>query len=801
MRLTMTNQKDRFNYRHAGKVALVGVALAMTSACTSDDNAALFHYETADAYRGGNLWDTWWKVPDVKVGIEPGAEDSELPADNPLYATNTAGNQRSGSQTWRCKECHGWDYKGVDGAYGGGSHNTGFPGVFNTKNYTVDGLFTAIRDGKGIGSDHAYSSVMSDSDIADLVKFIVEGTYDSDTLVNADKTVTGDVEIGADTYGAKCASCHGADGEKINFKAGNYASEFVADIASDNPWEFIHKVRFGQPDGEMPNGATHGFVFEDIKNLAAYVQTLSTPGLEGASVARGGVLWDAWWNVNGADEPTTTNPLYLNASYNTLGGAKTGSTTWRCKECHGWDYKGVNGAYATGSHATGIAGVFAATDRTAQEFIDIIGAGKLPDGTTQAGHAFVGDGLMSEGDVKDLALFIKKGLVESDDIISIATKRAKGSAVSGRGRYDGNCRTCHGINGLRINFAHDDGVGDTESVATVARDNPWELAHKIRFGQPGSDAEATEMEETFGLVTGHMPNAADAEYSEADIGSIVAYAQSLPDSQERGGQLWDTWWKDGDVVSAHEPGTTDSPFSATNPFYADNAFKDFPTNATPNTRSGSQTWRCKECHGWDAKGRDGAYGTGSHATGFIGIFSSTKTDEELYAAIADGDFDGDGVADDWGQLDASWAGAHSFATVLGADDETANPAIRDLIRYMRGLFDEAVELINADKTIIVAFDPGTMLERTRDASDFLGSVTFDATCAGCHGTNGRAINFKEGDGGEEYIGDIANDNPWELLHKIRHGQPDTDPLMPNAAGAYLDVDDMADLLLFTKKLP
>src|SRR3989304_10438538 len=68
--------------------------------------------------RGGQLYDEWWAV----LGTEAPA------ADQPLWATQTT-NTRSGGDTWRCKECHGWDYKGKDGAYGSGSHLTGFFGV------------------------------------------------------------------------------------------------------------------------------------------------------------------------------------------------------------------------------------------------------------------------------------------------------------------------------------------------------------------------------------------------------------------------------------------------------------------------------------------------------------------------------------------------------------------------------------------------------------------------------------------------------------------------------------------------
>ena len=76
------------------------------------------------------------------------------------------------------------------------------------------------------------------------------------------------------------------------------------------------------------------------------------------AIARGGLLYDKWWAVLELDAPDGTHPAYPAA------GKKKGSSTWRCKECHGWDYKGEDGACAKGSHysvTTGVGGV-AGTD-------------------------------------------------------------------------------------------------------------------------------------------------------------------------------------------------------------------------------------------------------------------------------------------------------------------------------------------------------------------------------------------------------------------------------------------------------
>lgn len=45
-------------------------------------------------------------------------------------------------------------------------------------------------------------------------------------------------------------------------------------IAIENPWEFQHKVRFGQPGTDMPLLAKESMTLEALANLGAYVQSL-----------------------------------------------------------------------------------------------------------------------------------------------------------------------------------------------------------------------------------------------------------------------------------------------------------------------------------------------------------------------------------------------------------------------------------------------------------------------------------------------------------------------------------------------
>jgi thiosulfate dehydrogenase len=189
-----------------------------------------------------------------------------------LWKTQTT-NTRTGADTWRCKECHGWDYKGVDGAYGAGSHQTGFPGIRDAASMSSEDLTAWLTGAKN--SDHDFSPVLDEAYINALVTFVQKETLDSAAYINADKTVNGDAARGKVKFEKTCAACHGTDGKKINF--GNDAEpEFVGTLAADNPWEFFHKVSFGQPGEPMPTGIGLGYTMDDRANLAAYAQTLPT---------------------------------------------------------------------------------------------------------------------------------------------------------------------------------------------------------------------------------------------------------------------------------------------------------------------------------------------------------------------------------------------------------------------------------------------------------------------------------------------------------------------------------------------
>ncbi|MHC4972227.1 MAG: c-type cytochrome [Planctomycetota bacterium] len=429
---------------------LVGLALVFLLGACNSGSTAPPQGPIGDSARGALMYDKWWTINGA----------TEPTTDHPAYP---AAGQKTGSTTWRCKECHGWDYLGAAGAYGDmtNSHFTGIAGVMGAMTDPPQTIFDAIKS----GPNHDFSAVLSDDDVWDLVAFIVNGLVDMPTLIDpATDVAQGNVATGGTLYDglAQCTNCHGPDGFLIDFGGG----DGVVHVASGNPWETLHKIRWGHPGSAMPSAVVDGLTTQQQVDILAYSQTL-LPGT--ASAGRGGLLYDKWWTINGATEPTTDHPAYPIPP-----GQKTGSTTWRCKECHGWDYLGAAGAYGdmANSHFTGIAGVWMARNDFPPDLFDAIKSGPTHDFSA----------VLSDGDVWDLVAFVRNGMLDMQNHIDPGTDMALGNAGDGQTLYEGSaqCSVCHGTDGKLIDFGGGDGVGD------VATSNPWETLHKIRWGHPGS---------------------------------------------------------------------------------------------------------------------------------------------------------------------------------------------------------------------------------------------------------------------------------------------------------------------------
>jgi len=183
--------------------------------------------------------------------------------------------------------------------------------------------------------------------------------------------------------------------------------------------------------------------------------------------ARGARLYDNWMTAMLHPKPEENHPAYPSV------GRKRGYPTWRCKECHGWDYKGAEGTSGKSSnHFTGIKGL---RDMVGMEPDDI------REKIMAKEHGFNEEHLPFEAQ-KLLSLFLSKGQIDMDHYIDRKTGKAKGSVKHGGPFYQTLCAVCHGTDGKDINFAS---AKYPSYVGTVCAESPWQALHKIRYGQPG----------------------------------------------------------------------------------------------------------------------------------------------------------------------------------------------------------------------------------------------------------------------------------------------------------------------------
>jgi thiosulfate dehydrogenase len=181
---------------------------------------------------GGLLYDNW-----------PSELGKSIERTHPSYPS--VGKQK-GAGTWRCKECHGWDYKGKAGAYAKGSHYTGISGIRSYANVDPLEVVKILEN-----DEHAFGDMLDDNSLDALALFVSLGQIDVDLYINRKTRKTiGDPANGGRIYLATCIKCHGADGKDINFKD-EQKPEFIGTIANKNPWETLHKTRWGHPGTPM----------------------------------------------------------------------------------------------------------------------------------------------------------------------------------------------------------------------------------------------------------------------------------------------------------------------------------------------------------------------------------------------------------------------------------------------------------------------------------------------------------------------------------------------------------------------
>jgi mono/diheme cytochrome c family protein len=248
-----------------------------------------------------------------------------------------------------------------------------------------------------------------------------------------------------------CATCHGLDGDRLR------AVPPLGDSARQRPLEVLHVTLNGHPGGNMPALRTLGD--EAVVKILASMQVL--PGLNlAASVANGGRLYDDWQVHTAGLRQSLMHPAYPPKAYY----ANAAPDTWRCKECHGWDYKGNSGQYAKGNHATGIKGIRA-----------LVGADpKLTLGVLRsASHHY--SAVLTHRDLQDLANFVSYGQIDMDTVIDPRTGLSRGDATRGAAHFRSMCAGCHGLEGRFVAKRH---------LRKVSRDDPWHSLHNMLNGHP-----------------------------------------------------------------------------------------------------------------------------------------------------------------------------------------------------------------------------------------------------------------------------------------------------------------------------
>ena len=232
--------------------SLLGAGVVFAVSVLAWPGATLAAEMESSMARGGILYDKWYKEIGEKA---PGTK-------HPLYPAEGKYAKKAGA-TWRCKECHGWDYKGKDGAYSKGKHFTGIVGINGMAGGDPGKVIALLKDDK-----HGYGDKLSDTDLQDVANFVTKGQVDVDKYIDASSKMPkgGDKAKGAAYFNTVCAKCHDMDGTEPDDMKKSLGKQM------GNPWEVMHKIMNGQPDEEMP--ALRAMDRQVVMDIMSHITTL-----------------------------------------------------------------------------------------------------------------------------------------------------------------------------------------------------------------------------------------------------------------------------------------------------------------------------------------------------------------------------------------------------------------------------------------------------------------------------------------------------------------------------------------------
>ncbi len=151
------------------------------------------------------------------------------------------------TETWRCVNCHGWDFRGDQGIGGDLGPLPGAPGLRHLVGSRRDVVKALIRK-----AGHGFERQPLNIEALDYIAlFLAEGQAATVELASKVAEIEVDRVEGGERYANVCQLCHGADGAKLNLGT-ERRPETLRTLARRMPWKFLHAVRFGH-GGIMPS--------------------------------------------------------------------------------------------------------------------------------------------------------------------------------------------------------------------------------------------------------------------------------------------------------------------------------------------------------------------------------------------------------------------------------------------------------------------------------------------------------------------------------------------------------------------
>jgi len=222
-----------------------------------------------------------------------------------------------------------------------------------------------------------------------------------------------------------------------------------------------------------------------------------------------------------------------------------------------------------------------------------------------------------------------------------------------------------------------------------------------------------------------------------------------------------------------------------------------PSVVAKNITDYSDFYRCKSCHGWDQKGRNGSY-INRPATATRPNPTQVQLTNLRYADIS---ILFEKIKHTGGATVDPARTANGLNTTLGGDNHPdfgkilSDAKIWDLVKFLKeGAFDtDQLYAIN-----IVGAYPATVApvytDLGRDGNVTSGDTFFSTKCVSCHGTDGKKIMF-----GTTSLGKFVRTKPYEIQHKIVSGQLGT--IMGHTPATLQDVKNLFKAMNDNVKYP